>query len=249
MKTYRGKEDQHQVMANIFLYAVDKKNLRYKGDSYIALPDPKIAATRILKVARIQYPGNWDPEPGGWRQLAAVMHNTHSVDLTVEPVKLGGAPLAGFQLAHLTGTFRFHFSEAQRNAIKDYVESGGTLVVDAAGGSAEFGRSAEDELTAIFGDAAKPLYQPLPVEHPLYAAGGQKLGSISYRTFCRKLFVGALNVPRLRGIEINKRLSVIYSPDDLSVGIVGQPVDGIIGYDPESATRLMAKVLEFVAPK
>src|SRR5262249_1137744 len=63
-----------------------------------------------------------------------------------------------------------------------------------------------------------------------------------YRTYARAA-LGSLKAPRLRGIKQGDRLVCIYSTEDLSVGLVGQPVDGIIGYDPATATALMRKIL------
>ena len=40
---------------------------------------------------------------------------------------------------------------------------------------------------------------------------------------------------------------LIYSREDLSAGLVGQAVDGIVGYDPASATALMTHVLSYAA--
>ena len=59
--------------------------------------------------------------------------------------------------------------------------------------------------------------------------------------------VGRSNVSRLQGITLNGRLAVIYSREDLSVGLVGQPIDGINGYSPQTATSLMARIVNFVA--
>jgi hypothetical protein len=49
-------------------------------------------------------------------------------------------------------------------------------------------------------------------------------------------------------MEINNRLAVIFSGEDLSVALVGQPVDGIVGYTPATATRLMANILGSTLP-
>ena len=247
-KTYLGKEDLHLLLANIFLYAVDKKNLRYKGDTFIVSVNPGITTTRTLKLARIEYPGNWNPEPGGWRQLAAVLRNQQKLELQVETIKPSEGNLKGnFAVAHLTGTVPFHFTDTQRTELKQFVEGGGTLIVDAAGGSGDFATAAEAELNLIFGEEAKTLGKPLPPEHKLYTAGEEALGSIAYRTLARKLIVGSLNTPRLSAIEMNGRPAVIFSRDDLSAGLVGQSVDGIIGYEPESATRIMSKILRYIS--
>ena len=60
--------------------------------------------------------------------------------------------------------------------------------------------------------------------------------------------------PESRGgsATIGKAVKVvgqIYSKEDLSVGLVGQPVDGIIGYDPPTATTLMSKVLMYATER
>ena len=65
---------------------------------------------------------------------------------------------------------------------------------------------------------------------------------MNYREHAKRV-LGSSRAPRLRGIEINGRLAVIYSREDLSAGLVGQAVDGIIGYDPATATALMARIL------
>jgi hypothetical protein len=58
---------------------------------------------------------------------------------------------------------------------------------------------------------------------------------VEYRPFARKS-LGNIHLPRLRGMEISNRLAVIFSGEDLSVGLVGQPVDGIVGYVPQRVT-------------
>jgi hypothetical protein len=42
---------------------------------------------------------------------------------------------------------------------------------------------------------------------------------------------------------VNKRTALFFSAEDLSTGLVGQPVDGILGYDPDSSTKLMARMV------
>ena len=110
------RPEPFQLGTDIFLYAVDKQNLRNKGDSYLVKADPSINTSRQIKVVRLDYGAGWNPEPGGWRRLSAVMHNRDAVDLPVTDVKLGDGALAsgGFQVAHLTGTSAFTLTAAQR---------------------------------------------------------------------------------------------------------------------------------------
>jgi hypothetical protein len=47
----------------------------------------------------------------------------------------------------------------------------------------------------------------------------------------------------------NSRTRVFYSAEDLSEGLVGQPIDGIYGYSPQIATSLMANLLTYAAAR
>src|SRR5207249_2663773 len=148
-----------------------KKNLLKKGQTNLVSPDPKINTSSTIAMARLQYDGNWDPEPGGWRRMAAILHNTQKIDLKIEPVKLGADKLKGQKIAHLTGTSELKLDDAARKELKDYVTGGGTLIIDSAGGSSAFAQSVESELETIFGDDAKSLAEPVPQDSPVYTAG------------------------------------------------------------------------------
>ena len=230
-QTFAGPngEPLAQSMANIFLYSVSKQNLRYKGDIHIVRKDTNKSAARTVSVARLQYAGNWDPEPGGWRRLSAIMHNDHSTDLKVETVRLGDGKLSGnYKLAHLTGTTKITLSPAAREEIRKFVEGGGTVLFEAAGGSADFALAAEAELREIFGRET-PL-GILPLSHPLYSAAN-KITAVEYRPAAKRL-LGNLRTPRLRGSGFKGRTAIFLSGEDLSVGLVGNGVDGVVGYNP-----------------
>jgi hypothetical protein len=239
----KGKEELFQLMANIFLYSVDKQGLQYKGKTHLVSANPKITATRTIKIARLQYSGNWNPEPAGWRRLGAVMHNDKKTDLAVDSVELGQGKLKDYKVAHMTGTTKFRLDDAARAEIKAFVEAGGTLIIDAAGGSGEFASSAEGELRAIFPAQAAELNSPLPDDNAIYTLAGSKIAEFGYRTYARSHLAGSMKAGRLRGMKINGRLAVFFSPEDISAGLIGKQVDGIIGYDPETATHLMENIL------
>jgi len=248
-RSWQGKDmssrpETFQIATNIFQYAIDKEFAQVKGRSHLVLPDPQIPTNQTIKVARLSYKGEWNPEPGGWRQLAAVMRNSRRIDLQVQAVDPGTASLADFKIAHLTGARDFQFTDAQRKAVKAFVDRGGVLLVDSAGGSSEFKSAVEAEFAKIFGDqaAAEIINRELPPSHVIYTAGGGAADRISYRTFAQRT-VGALDRAQLRGLVVNGRLGVVYSADDLSVGIVGNQVDGITGYTPQVATALMQRML------
>ena len=238
-----GKEEYWQMGGAIFLYASESKNLAYRGDNHLVPLDKKITATRSLAIHRVEHPANWNPEPAGWDRINNIVHNDQKVDLKFDTVKLGAGQLPAGGIAHITGTAGFTMSEEKRAELKKFVEGGGTLLVDAAGGATGFATSAEEMLNATFGGGSLKV---LPPGHPLYSITGKKIDSVRYRRAAFSV-LGTLRTPRLQGIEINGRLAVIYSREDLSAGMVGESMEGIVGYEPESVAELMTAIVAYVA--
>lgn len=239
-----GHEDAFELGADLYQYAIDRQ-LWNKGRSYIIRFNPSAPPTsHKLKVARLAVGPNWDPEPGGWARMAAILHNDDETDMAVLPVIPGAGNLAAMHVAHLTGTTAFTLTNPARLEIKSFVEHGGTLVIDAAGGSLPFADSAEQELKNIFGPAATPqLDEALPPNSEVYTLPHHVIDSFTYRAWTRENSVGALKQPQVKGIMVGNRIGVFFSRDDLSAGLVGEPVDGIIGYSPETATAIMRNIL------
>ena len=233
-----------ELGADLLLYASDKQNIREKGDSYIVEPSSRVTTTRMIKVGRIKYDGMWDPEPGGWRRLAAVMHNNDQVDLQVSPVTLGAnTDLTDYKILHLTGSGHCKLDINDWVQLHSFVANGGTLIVDAAGGSQTFNDDVKTQLQTTFFDDAAALDTPLRAEHVLYTEIGSPIEQVGYRNFARHVLQENLKLPRIRGIKSGDHVGVFYSAEDLSAGLVGEPVDGIEGYDPESATTLMEHMI------
>jgi len=237
--------ESFEVMGDAYAYVSGVDTGRTRGQSTVVLPDPAVKPERSIAVARLKYGGNWDPEPGGWRRLAAVMHNQYKTDLAVQAVELGHGKLSAKDtpVAHLTGTMETKLNDAAKADLKQFVEAGGTLIVDAAGGATAFATSMENDLTATFtggkletvGEASPLLTTP------------NDLKVVKYRAFARKS-IGAGNAPRFKVMELSGRPAVIYSALDLSVGLLGTSVDGISGYEPASAVNVMANLVMSAQP-
>jgi hypothetical protein len=249
LRSEKTKLEMYELMQDIFLYSVDKKGLQERGTTYIVKKNTKVSPEKTLSVARLLVGDNSDPEPGGWRRMAAILHNTAKLDVKTEEIRLGQGKLAGFHFAHLTGTTKFKFTDEGKAELKEWVQKGGTLLVDAAGGSNDFATSAEKELAALFGGGGEnnELGQILPPENEIYSA--HKIDKFSYRQFVRGKISGGLNVPRVRAIMVDGRPGVLYSREDLSAGMVGEEVDGVLGYTPETATSIVRNIVLSVAAK
>jgi hypothetical protein len=232
-----------QLMLDLYLYATDNQRLPTKGDTYLVRRRPDVQVDRTLKVARLRYAGNWDPEPAGWPRLGSILHNGRQLDLDVATVELGKGQLTkAYALADLTGTGAFTFSAAQLKELADYVAGGGTLLVDAAGGRQAFAVAAQQAIAKAFPSAPAPL-PVLPPSSPVYSAGGP-LGEVAYRRFARQQ-LGKLDAPRLRGLDVGGRTAVLFSAEDLAAGLVGQQVDGVVGYAPTTAVSIAEHVVAY----
>ena len=61
---------------------------------------------------------------------------------------------------------------------------------------------------------------------------------------------GELKGNRVKGIKAapnSERVGVFYSREDLSGGLVGEPVDGLVGYDPATATAILRNILLYAS--
>jgi hypothetical protein len=233
-----GRAELWELMANIVMYSVDRRFVRNKGERLFVEQDEKLKPNRSVTLARIQYDGNWDPEPGGWERMTRLLHNQHRTELKLREIRLADG-FGDSKLAHMTGTTRFKLDTAQRERIRSFVSDGGTLIIDAAGGSIEFVESAEQELAAIFGDGA---LKPLTPDSPVLRTDEKPL-AIAYRAYAQRVVGNLRDAPRLQVIEEDGQPLVYFSRDDLSAGLVGQHIDGIIGYTPDTATELMSRLI------
>lgn len=237
-----------ELFANVFRYQVSAP-YRSPAVAKLLLRDPNIQVKQSIKIARIQYQGNWNPEPYGWVRLANMMHNERAIDLDVHTVALNAKELTpDFHIAHLTGTGKIQLNQAQRDELRAWIANGGTLIIDSAGGSADFTDSVHTELGAIFPEAARHDGSLLPPKHPIYSFGEVAFNTWSYRRFAR-LTLGDAKTPRIRGIDVAGRTAIFFSHEDLSVGLVGNPVEGIIGYEPAWASEIVMNIIAFAAKR
>ncbi|MEW6251409.1 MAG: DUF4159 domain-containing protein [Planctomycetota bacterium] len=239
----RGKaEADFHLAANVYLYATDKSYIRSRLQTPTIVKQ-KRDTPQTIKLARLSYAGKWDIEPYGWTRLEAYMNNETGVRLLVNaPVAIAGLDAKEYPVAHVTGTGAFKFTADERKALRQFLTGGGTLLADAAGGSPEFTSSLEAELREI------TLTEPraVPPDAPLLTGAGLPegidLGGVEYRRAARSLARGQ-KYPRLMSFQVRRRHAVIYSPLDLSTGLLGTPVFNVEGYDPGGALQIMRNML------
>ncbi len=239
------RPDSFVAMSNLYLFAVSLEPHRVRLQTHYVAP-PKRWPSEKLSVARIHYAGAFDPEPGAVTQLRAVFARDHGIDLAVETV--GPAELAGHQFALLTTTGEGGLSDEQALAIRDWVESGGTLWLDAAGGSPKAVQSAHAMLLKLFPDrTAVPLADDSPIITGVgLGPDAHDARRVGFSRFAKRQ-MGPVHTPRLQAVLIDGRPAVIYSPEDLTAALAGVGHWQVFGYDSESARKLLANGILAVA--
>jgi hypothetical protein len=226
---------EFQLGVNIFVYAAGKGILKNRLSSNFIPEDPD-RADSVRQIARLEYPGEWDPEPYAWARFSRFLQwETHRA---IEPTVVALKELApnSVPMAVLTGTVRHDFTASECDAAKAYVNAGGILLIDACGGSADFAKSVQTTLLPLA--FANGSLTPIADTHPLLLpsrAGAYDLTKPLLRSYANQN--GGKNLP-LEVMRYGKGW-VLFSRLDITTGLLGTQQWGILGYDPAYAQGLM----------
>jgi hypothetical protein len=224
-----------EVPANLYFYVTGRSKTRPPLPP-LEPPTPP-AATRILTIARLDYSGNADPEPAAWTRFAAEARQRYGASIQVVTTRIADLDVNKTPIAHMTGTTRFELSSEETQKLAQFINAGGVLLADAAGGSEAFGGSFKNLMSTIMPQL--PL-NPLPNDSVVYS--GAMPGGVPIKTLDRRPFaeLGDNRMRPLALLEIRSkdRPIVLFSQGDLTAGILGIKTWGIFGCTPETATAL-----------
>lgn len=237
-----------QTGVNLFLYASGREELQHRLVD-VNLPEPADAKVHPIRVARLQYgdddDARWDPEPMAWSLFGRwfARQTGHHLDVAVGRATMlnGSHPPP---LATLTGTEAFDLPEPEIAALRNYVNNGGTLLVDAAGGRKAFAQSARQLLDRAFPEAK---WSTPDSSHPLLHATLHGMSDVAepvLRPYARQ--GGRASSESLEWFTSGKG-RVIFSPLDLTAGILATPTWGIRGYEPADARALVKNLTLWAA--
>jgi hypothetical protein len=244
-RDYKIKRPLFQLGVNLFLYAAGKRDLRNRLESpYVS--DPGQPVNGSIGVARLEYAGNWDPEPGAWRRFGRWFLRQTGTGVAVREAKLSSQALdvRVAPVAHLTGTARYDFSADDVAAVNRYVESGGVLLVDNCGGAGGFDQSVQETLLAKAFPGTK--LRPMSItEHPLFQARGRGSGTEDVTKPRMRAFVndkvGDVGTP-FSALAFG-RGRVIFTSVDLTAALLGTRTWGITGFDADYAQSFLKNLL------
>ena len=123
----------------------------------------------------------------------------------LENVKLESPKLCEYPFAVMTGEGEFSLTDAQRQSLKQYLLRGGFVVASAGCSSQPWNKSFIAEMKTIFPDSK---FDPLAGDHPIFHTV-YDITSSRYKSSKAKL-------PVLKGLEIDGKIALIWSPDGLN---------------------------------
>ena len=195
-----------------------------------------------MVVGRAKYDGNWLPEPASWKLLGNPMFNKTGVNIKTADVELSSLSGATQKFIHLAGTNAYTLKNAEREAIKQYVAGGGTILVETVGGIGDFASNVEKQLAGVFKNPAVPLGSSDALISGEGISGGYDCSRVSWRwRTVQTMAVGSR--PRLAAILIDGRPAVIISHEDLSLGMMGLRHWHVMGYSQKSSRQLATNIL------
>ena len=236
---FRTSVRMFQIGGNVVAYVTGKDAFSPRAAGHW-VRDVPFAAERTVKLAKLKYAGNYDPEPLAHERFRRLLGQRDRIGLEVlGPMAIADLAASGAKVATLTGTGELKLSDAEVAALKAYAEAGNTVVIDAAGGDELFYRSALGLLESVYGQKKVPM---LSRESKLYHLPDRAIGNVGYRGMALKR-LGVSAPPALRAVLLDERPAILLSREDLTGALLGCNSTTCDGYDPESAFRLVRNIV------
>ncbi len=238
-RAHKTKRHAFEFGVNLFCFAAGKADLRNRLASPY-LPAPSEPPSAVLPVARLQYAGNWDPEPYAFVRFGRWFQYQTGLSIQATPLAITKLDIERHPIAHLTGNAPFTFTDADLTALSKYVEGGGILVADACGSSPDFDASFHKAIAKAF-PAGKLTV--LTKSHPLLSGGADGLENVS-RPILRPYTVQKLGRGAARVLTFQAgKGHVVYSPLDITTGLLSSHQWTLQGYEPDYAQRLLKNII------
>ena len=232
-RSTESRKTMYQLGINLYLYATGKERFRNRLDTR-AVPEPPAEPAPQIDIAQVKYDGNWNPEPGAWPRFVKSFQNNTGTRLVVHAATAAELDVNNHVIAVLTGAGPGFPDEAALAPVAKFVRDGGTLLVDACGGSGAFANAIEPWLAKLDPNAA---LQPVTPQDPLL----KDLGPEQIRLYALEQLGGAGAV-RLRTMPIGNG-RIVFTPLDYTSGLLGTNTWGILGYLPEYSESLATNVI------
>lgn len=238
------------VGVNVIAYATGREPPVKLSGNTNERNKPTKADRTSLEIAQLRYRGNWDIAPKALDNLLAGLNKTAGMNAAPKrrtiPITL--PELKRFPMVYMHGRYRFVLEKQEQDSLRDYLDRGAVLFADSCCGSKRFDQGFRELMKQLYPD--HPL-KDIPVDHELYSdtIGGHKIETVRLRTLVPGDAGASIQTrtesvpPLLKGIEIDGRYVVIYSPYDISCALENQASLACDGYEEADAMRLAVNIV------
>ena len=229
---------------NILAYATGKERPKDKLAEHVIVevekPDDSIKRT-ALEIAKIRHSGQWNVARTALPNLMGHLRKSANVDVIAQQreLSLQDPTLRVYPLAYMAGRAAFTFTDKDQQALRTYVDLGGTLFADATCGSQAFDQAFRQMIAQTF---PKHPLERIPLDHALFTKVGFPIRKVEYT----KAVVPKIETPYLEAVTFNARLAVIYSKYDLGCAMTRTSTFGCRGYKTDDAFRVAANIVLYV---
>ncbi|XAM00728.1 DUF4159 domain-containing protein [Phycisphaeraceae bacterium D3-23] len=238
-----GRDDHWRYITNIYAVVTDRGKLTPRLSSPL-VPRQQRASQGTIKVVTATIGDTPLPEADVYSAMRNVLFNQTGYELLVEQMPLVDIAAADPTLVHLIGVNAAQLSMAEQDALKAYIASGGTVLVETLGGRSDFASTLTRQLATAVSGQDELLRNSIG---PIINGRGLPEGSVrNSRVIFRPLTIELANPGTnmmLRGIRKDDRFPVLISNEDLSLGMLGVRQYGINGYSVDSARNIMTNIL------
>jgi hypothetical protein len=228
-----------EVPGNVHAYALGRTPAAVKFEARDLGEAP--AERMAIDVARVEYGGNWDPEPGAWSRFAGELRYSHGAVVRAVGVKVAELDPAKTPVAHITGTGTVTFTAEEKAGMRGFIEKGGAILADAAGGNEGFATSFKMALAEMFPEVG---LTDVAEKSPIVT--GELKEGVAVKLERRRFS----EIPETRGrpvslmeLKIGGRVAVVFSHGDLVAGLAGVRTWGVHGYTAEGARGVVWNAL------
>jgi len=242
-----GKLD-YQLGTNFYLYATGYNPMRSKMRPVFVGRAEKIN-TRV-KVARLEHEGNWFTQPYALEYLSQKLTAENRMAIDCQPgVPITAQALAGYQLAWMTGSRGYKLTDKQIADLRGYLDGGGTLFVNAVGGSREFNASAREMFRKLF--EGQNVVRGTPNLASPFVTG--KIGdfrgpNLTVETKLTRTRVWQKLDPGTKGLQLDTytkdgRVVAVYAPFGIHDTLDGHTAHAALSYLPGAAMDVAANIV------
>lgn len=233
-----------QLAWNIYQVATDKGQLTNRLVSPFEMP--RREGSKEVEVVIPTYKGNCQPEGKPYDIMAFYLANRTGLKVKANmETALSAIGSSKAPLVHLQGTDKVTFSAEEINAIKAYAEGGGTVLVEAVGGlkgpGGFFASEAQVQLEKAFGTTADTLSSQAIIEGSA-GDGSTSVDRALYRRFTVESGMRETKI-QVRAIKVKGREAILFSDNDLTLGMNRCRNYGINGYAPDTAQKFMLNLI------